>query len=676
MNDKEFDFLHEDSDKEQLEDAKAFLTLLSSEDARRYVYEKLRTEFGIEWLGIKNSMDLLNLVYEEERAKKYRELRMHPITNPEHMFFCPVDIRHHVSLRQPRTPNGIAMYFCKECNKRYPVLQGTLLDGFGCDLYRWYAFIESMFLGLSLEETAKACDLSVPTAQNWRLRIFRAVEYLIKDIKLSGTIEMDETFYPLSYKGKNSIVKYEVPREAYQRGGDTESSYMHQNNVSIVCAIDDSGRCIARLDGIGASNFKRIADSVDKYIDFANTSVLLTDGEYALRKYAAVHQLRHIQLIPRKYKGSKKLPTSKTVDGKKYSIQRINAMHSALKRYLRNHSGVSTKYLQGYLSFFCYRYMFGHNSHNPDAYLGILKTLLRPGLSISDADLADSYPVLVSKTVRENSKLKRFSPIEREIFCRVKNKESIEILSNEFGYEIKAIKKLYEKISSDSNTERLIMMWYSEQKRLLAEETEKKERSTSIMIRDERILAKVNQQIPIEQIALEEGMGAANVRRIIRRAKANGWDDLRPPKGSPERKRKQCKHPKSDAIVERVNELKRENPAMRIGEIYDIVAKERGLTSGLSIAARMSEYRRRYEDGKRQRPRFSHDLWGSLFNELCEIMKDDPTLSQDAACAVLAKKHKIKKHTILGDLYRYVKKNNLKMPTAGVRTRKKKEPED
>ena len=137
MNDKEFDFLHEDSDKEQLEDAKAFLTLLSSEDARRYVYEKLRTEFGIEWLGIKNSMDLLNLVYEEERAKKYRELRMHPITNPEHMFFCPVDIRHHVSLRQPRTPNGIAMYFCKECNKRYPVLQGTLLDGFGCDLYRW-----------------------------------------------------------------------------------------------------------------------------------------------------------------------------------------------------------------------------------------------------------------------------------------------------------------------------------------------------------------------------------------------------------------------------------------------------------------------------------------------------------------------------------------------------------
>lgn len=85
----------------------------------------------------------------------------------------------------------------------------------------------------TLKETAEECSISVTTAFYWRHKILDALQEVTDRVCLDGTVEADETFFNVSYKGnhKNSR-QFIMPRKAHKRGNN-----IHRKGLS-------SERCV------------------------------------------------------------------------------------------------------------------------------------------------------------------------------------------------------------------------------------------------------------------------------------------------------------------------------------------------------------------------------------------------------------------------------------------------
>jgi hypothetical protein len=64
--------------------------------------------------------------------------------------------------------------------------------------------------GLSIDKSAERCDLSHRTAFTWRHKILDAIGRGVGKDSLSGIVEADETFLPVSYKGAKAAFKEEA----------------------------------------------------------------------------------------------------------------------------------------------------------------------------------------------------------------------------------------------------------------------------------------------------------------------------------------------------------------------------------------------------------------------------------------------------------------------------------
>ena len=74
---------------------------------------------------------------------------------------------------------------------------------------------------LTLDKSAERCGITHGTAFTWRHKILDAVGKGVENDGLSGIVEADEAFMPVSYKGdKAAFEKDEVGRAPRKRGGE------------------------------------------------------------------------------------------------------------------------------------------------------------------------------------------------------------------------------------------------------------------------------------------------------------------------------------------------------------------------------------------------------------------------------------------------------------------------
>ena len=66
---------------------------------------------------------------------------------------------------------------------------------------------------MSIRQCAEHCGISIPTAFEWRHKILDALQNMQNEVILNGTVESDETYFPLSFKGSRGLL-----RPAHQRG--------------------------------------------------------------------------------------------------------------------------------------------------------------------------------------------------------------------------------------------------------------------------------------------------------------------------------------------------------------------------------------------------------------------------------------------------------------------------
>jgi transposase-like protein len=235
--------------------------------------------------------------------------------------------------------SGTQMYQCRDCKKWYSETTGTTLFSIK-HKNKWEAYIDCMERGLSLQAISKELNISHQTSFDWRHKVLTALDKYTPE-KLSSEIECDELELPINQKGVQNLT-----RKSRKRGTDFKRNKgkSEVTVVQIVTAVEREG---ARL--LKAVESKRLTKAeIGKVLNnkIVDQSILITDKHPSYKAYMKDHeQIKHKTLLAKDHVDK--------ID-KSINLQKVNNVHSQLRKFLRPYNGVSSKYVQNYLNWFAY----------------------------------------------------------------------------------------------------------------------------------------------------------------------------------------------------------------------------------------------------------------------------------------------------------------------------------
>ncbi|WP_051317311.1 IS1595 family transposase [Ectobacillus panaciterrae] len=229
-------------------------------------------------------------------------------------------------------------YRCKSCRQTFNDLTNTPLQRTRRP-HIWIRFIECMIEGYSLRKCAGQLNGEVThvTLFYWRHKILAALKQIPTEA-FQGIVEMDETYFLFSEKGKRNI----ADRKPRKRGGKAKYRGISNDQVCVLVARDRQKMTYSGVLGRGRIRTTKLDEAIGGHISDSN--VLCTDSWRAFSSYANSKGLAHYRF---------KSDGKQRVKGV-YHIQNVNSYHSRLKKWMDRFNGVATKYLQHYLAWFRY----------------------------------------------------------------------------------------------------------------------------------------------------------------------------------------------------------------------------------------------------------------------------------------------------------------------------------
>ena len=230
---------------------------------------------------------------------------------------------------------GRKRFRCVLCRKTFTALTNTPIAHTQYP-EKWSAFVSCYVEGLSLRKISSRLNINITTAFSWRHKLMNAYE---STQVLSGITEADETFFLHSEKGNKSVSQKRKPRK---RGGKAPTPGISNNQIPVIVGTDRDGNMIAGVAGKGRISAKDIKQVFENHID--SKSTLCTDSHSSFKAFA---KESHIEYIPLN------ISKGKRVVKKIYHIQNVNNSHAKIKKWMIRFNGVSSKYLQNYMKWFC-----------------------------------------------------------------------------------------------------------------------------------------------------------------------------------------------------------------------------------------------------------------------------------------------------------------------------------
>ena len=245
----------------------------------------------------------------------------------KHVHHCPHCQSQHLG-RWGRQ-SGLQRFRCRDCGKCFNALTGTPL----ARLRRkecWFDYSQALIEGLAVRKAAARCGVAKTTSFRWRHRFLTEVAEL-KATGLTGIVEADETYFPLSFKGSRQL-----SRPAHRRGHAIHQRGTGEEQVPVLVLRDRHG---ATTD-FKLSAATQIEEAPILGQVMASDAVLCTDGGASLKGAARQAGIAHRAL---------NLSAGIRVLAGVYHIQNVNAYDSRLKTWMVRFHGVATKYLESYL---------------------------------------------------------------------------------------------------------------------------------------------------------------------------------------------------------------------------------------------------------------------------------------------------------------------------------------
>jgi len=235
--------------------------------------------------------------------------------------------------------NGVQMYQCNDCKKWYSETTGTPLYDIKLKS-KWQSYLRCMEQGMAIKKIASELEISIQTSFDWRHKILSSLEQFVPK-QLSAEIECDELELPLSNKGVKNL-----DREPRKRGSDFKRNTEKKDItvVQVVTAVERNGSKYLK-----AVESKRLSkEEITKALGgkLSKDAILITDKHPSYRAFAKENPLiKHKALLAEDHVDKK----DKTIH-----LQKVNNVHSQLRKFLRPFNGVSSKYLQNYLNWYAY----------------------------------------------------------------------------------------------------------------------------------------------------------------------------------------------------------------------------------------------------------------------------------------------------------------------------------
>lgn len=282
---------------------------------------------------------------------------------------------------------GNQRYKCKSCGVFFNATSYSIVSKTHKSYDTWKKYIELTLKCCPISYCAKVCGISERTAFIWRHKILHALQYDQDNRVLGGIIETDDMYVSISYKGNHKNSKnFTMPRQPFKRGSDNRGQL--SSRACVTCAYERNGQSYGEVLGRGQPTIAMLSHAFDERV--MPESIVIADKAIGIKNYfnnndsvELVQLLAHI-----KPKSMNAPPEIKGV----YHIQNINSMHSRFRRFLRNYCGVSTKYLNHYLSLFIW--IENHKKINDiDFEKEIIKDITAAGSYVKASELFDLPPI-------------------------------------------------------------------------------------------------------------------------------------------------------------------------------------------------------------------------------------------------------------------------------------------
>lgn len=226
------------------------------------------------------------------------------------------------------TANGTQRYLCKECNKRFTLLTGTIFEDHKLPIREWVEFLINLLHHTSLAADSRTNKNSYTTTRYWLQKVFLILEDYTDSICLDGDVYFDETYWSVSVE------------DIKLKEDGTKPRGLSTNKFCIAVAYNGKYiKCI--VCGKGKPSSKRILNGFKDCIKPGST--LIHDGDNSHTKLIDELKLKS-EVYPTKV--TKKLPD------KDNPLRPINEQHSLIKHFLRSHSGFDREDLSNYLNLY------------------------------------------------------------------------------------------------------------------------------------------------------------------------------------------------------------------------------------------------------------------------------------------------------------------------------------
>lgn len=227
--------------------------------------------------------------------------------------------------------NGHQRFRCKNCGRIFNEVTNSFLMGTKKNISIWKKYLECMLNHFPIRKSAITCGINKTTAFVWRHKILDALSIKVeREVKLSGVIEVDETFFNISYKGMRNL-----PREPHKRGFHSPKRGISNDQVCVTCAVDRNKNSYGKISNLGRVRIEDLVKLFEGRVE--GESIICSDSNKAYRKFVEGMGCKHVGVESGKYRNGI------------YHINHINAYHSRLKTFLRKFNGVATKYLNNYV---------------------------------------------------------------------------------------------------------------------------------------------------------------------------------------------------------------------------------------------------------------------------------------------------------------------------------------
>lgn len=258
-------------------------------------------------------------------------------------------------VRNGHRKDGVGLWKCRSCGLSFNPLTGTVFDGKKIPISEWTEYLLHLFEFHSVATSARDNRNAYTTGRYWLAKVFATLKGCQGGVMLEGKVWLDETYVP-------------VDKCERAMGKDGKAPRGISSNLLAIGAATDGRSLYVVCEWASKPSKKRTLAAFRDHIKPGSTLVHDGDNSHsslvdALGLKSEVHKTAETKGMP----------------DRANPMDRINDVHSLLKRFLGDHGGYARKDLQGWLDLFWFIW-----SDPPSRYLKIVRFVQK---AVSGANL-------------------------------------------------------------------------------------------------------------------------------------------------------------------------------------------------------------------------------------------------------------------------------------------------